>query len=132
MTLSKFKVYSMKMTEKQFELGPRCCTLVLAPGSACGGSLTRCYTMAFALEPSCGGFLSLATATSDACSPFLPAELVYSVVLGPKGGEQEILSSDSVMTRNGVIRMVDYNSIGCFGLSHMLNYIGAKREYKVK
>ena len=39
-------------------------------------------TMALALEPSCGGFLGSATATSDAHSPFLPAELMYSVVLG--------------------------------------------------
>ena len=62
--LCSIKIYSMKMTEKYIELGP------------------RCFTLVFALEPSCGGFLSLATATSDARSPFLPANLVYSVVLG--------------------------------------------------
>ena len=64
MTRSKFKIYSMKITEKQFELGPRCCALVSAPGARLRG------------------VLELGDSFLGARSPFLPAELVYSIVLG--------------------------------------------------
>ena len=65
MTKSRFKTFiQLKMTEKQFKLGPGCCTKVVAPGPVFGGSL------------------SSVTASADARSPFLPAGLVYSVVLG--------------------------------------------------
>ena len=64
-TQSRFKTFiQLKMTEKQFELGLGCCTKVAASGSIFGGSL------------------SLATASVDARSFFLPAGLVYSVAHG--------------------------------------------------
>ena len=58
------RFYSNENCELQFELGPRCCTVVVAP------------------EPVFGGSLSSVTVSLDAPFPFLPAGLVYSVVLG--------------------------------------------------